>query len=126
MSQKNKRTKMTGFKNSHRSSMVAGERKEQKPCRIVEVWDDSMNTLGNEPNKMTEEIGGSECPRKNTSWLSYRSFSKYVGPPFIATAIFAIFAQRNSHSFSTAKQKNKWYVKSLVVIVTIVFFMGGP
>jgi len=103
MSQKNKRTKLIGFKNSHRSSMVARERKEQ--CRIVEVWDDSIYTRGNEPNKMAEEIDGSECSRKNTSWLSYRSFSKYVGPPFIATATFAIFAQRNSHSFSTAKQK---------------------
>ena len=44
---------------------------------------------------MAEEIGGSECTRKNTSLLSYRPFSEYTGPPCIAKAIFAIFAQRN-------------------------------
>ena len=32
---------------------------------------------------------------------SYRSFSKYAGPPFIATAIFA---QCNSQTFATVKQ----------------------
>ena len=54
---------------------------------------------------MAEAVGVSECTRKNTSWLSHRSFSKYTGPPFIATAIFAIFAQGNSPNFATAKQK---------------------
>ena len=36
--------------------------------------------------------------KENTSLLIYRSFLKYDGPSFIATAIFAIFAQRNSYS----------------------------
>ena len=34
---------------------------------FCEAWDESMNTLGNEPNKMAEAIGGSECTWKNTS-----------------------------------------------------------
>ena len=39
---------------------------------------------------------------KHNLAIGYQSFSKYAGPPFIATAIFA---QRNSQAFAAAKQK---------------------
>ena len=34
------------------------ENKVEIPCRIFEVWDESLNTRRNEPNKMAEAIGG--------------------------------------------------------------------
>ena len=36
---------------------------------------------------------------KHNLAIGYQSFSKYAGPPFIATAIFA---QRNSQAFAAA------------------------
>ena len=69
---------------------------------------------------MAEAIGGSECTMKNTCWLSHRSFSKYTGPPFIATAIFAIFAQGNSPNFATAKSMDRGSVFSSHPLQTLV------
>ena len=34
------------------------ERKGEIPCRIFEVWDESLNTRRNQPNNMAEAIGG--------------------------------------------------------------------
>ena len=46
------------------SSMVAGERKREKLCRIFEVWDESLNMRSIEPNKMAEATGGWQRIRK--------------------------------------------------------------
>ena len=49
-------------------SMVARARKEDiASVSYFEVWDESMNTRRNEPNKMAEVIGCSECTRIYTS-----------------------------------------------------------
>ena len=67
---------------------------------------------------MAEAIGGSECTMKNTCWLSHRSFSKYTGPPFIAIAIFAIFAQGNSPNFATALEDTRYASGDLHTLIT--------
>ena len=45
--------------------------------------------------------------KENTGQLIYRSFLKYEGPSFIATAIFAIFAQLTSYNQPGQNDNNK-------------------
>ena len=41
------------------------------PCRNFEVWDESLNTRRNEPNKMAEAIGGQQRIHKSAQLLVF-------------------------------------------------------
>ena len=77
--------------------------------RSTILW--SLGRVNEHTGEWAEQNGGGNRLQRmhkdihNLAIVSYQSFSKYAGPPLIATAIFAIFAQRNGQTFATAKQK---------------------